>query len=145
MEQMTRPSMLFVCNQNSVRSPMAAALLKLHGDAGVQIDSAGVYEGGLDPFVEIVMSDLGVEMIGHEPKTLSGVDIEAFERIVALTPEAAVAIREDAPDACIEYWDIENPSDERGGRDAVIEAYRRVRDDLTARLRAGFPEFYQKP
>ncbi len=142
---MTRQSILFVCNQNSVRSPMAAALLRLRNSNGSQIDSAGVHEGGLDPFVEIVMSDLGVDMNNHEPKTLRGVDIEAFDRIVALTPDAAIAIRKCAPDACVEFWDIENPSEERGGRDAVIDAYRRVREALSDRLRARFPEFHQKP
>ncbi len=124
---------------------MAAALLRLEGVDGAQVDSAGVYEGGLDPFVEIVMSELGVDMNAHEPKTLSGVDITGFDRVVALTPEAAINIREKAPEASVEFWDIENPSEERGGRNAVIDAYRRVRDALAQRLRAQFPEFYEKP
>ena len=145
MEPMTRQNVLFVCNQNSVRSPMAAALLGLRDSNGAQIDSAGLYEGGFDPFVEIVMKELDVEMNEHAPKTLSGVDIDAFDRIVALTPEAALAIRKSAPDACIEFWDIENPSEERGGRNAVIDAYRRVRDELAERLRERFAEFHEKP
>ncbi len=124
---------------------MAAALLRLRDTNGAQIDSAGVYEGGPDPFVQIVMKELGVETNGHEPKTLKGVDIETFDSIIALTPEAAIAIRERAPDASIEFWDVENPSEERGGRDAVVDAYRRVREDLSDRLRARFPEFHQKP
>ena len=142
---MTSKNILFACNQNSVRSPMAAALLRLENIDGVQIDSAGVYEGGLDPFVEIVMNELGVDMNVHEPKTLSGVDIMGFDRIIALTPEAAIAIRETASEASIEFWDIENPSEERGGRNAVIDAYRRVRDEIADRLQARFPEFYEKP
>lgn len=142
---MTKKNILFACNQNSVRSPMAAALLRLQNGVGARIDSAGVYEGGLDPFVEIVMNELGVDMNVHEPKTLSGVDIMAFDRVIALTPEAAVAIRDKTPDAAIEFWDIENPSEERGGRNAVIDAYRRVRDAIAERLQARFPGFYEKP
>lgn len=145
MDPMTRQNTLFVCNQNSVRSPMAAALMRLRETEKMRVDSAGVYEGGLDPFVEIVMKELGVEMNKHEPKTLTGVDIDAFDSIIALTPEAALAIRECAPDACIEFWAIENPSDERGGRDAVIDAYRRAREELSRRLRERFPEIHEKP
>lgn len=145
MGLMTQKNILFVCNQNSVRSPMAAALMGLRELNGATIDSAGLYEGGFDPFVEIVMKELNVEMNKHAPKTLSGVEIGAFDRIIALTPEAALAIRESAPDACIEFWDIENPSEERGGRNAVLEAYRGVRDELAARLRDRFPEFHEKP
>lgn len=145
MEPMTQKNILFVCNQNSVRSPMAAALMRMRELNGANIDSAGLYEGGFDPFVEIVMKELNVEMNKHAPKTLSGVDIGAFDRIIALTAEAALAIRESAPDACIEFWDIENPSEERGGRNAVLEAYRGVRDELAARLRDRFPDFHEKP
>ncbi len=142
---MTQSKILFVGNQNSVRSPMAAALLRLNDADNAQIDSAGVYEGGLDPFVEIVMGELNVDMNGHEPKTLKSVDIGEFDRIIALTPEAALAIRESAPDACIEFWDVENPSEERGGRNAVLDAYRRVREELQERLRARFPGLHKKP
>lgn len=145
MDPMTRQNVLFVCNQNSVRSPMAAALMGIGKPADIEVDSAGLYEGGFDPFVEIVMKELDVEMSAHAPKTLGGVDIDAFDRIVALTPEAALAIRAKAPDACIEFWDIENPSEERGGRNAVIDAYRRVRDELGAKLRERFASFHEKP
>ncbi|MEO1251143.1 MAG: low molecular weight phosphatase family protein [Pseudomonadota bacterium] len=136
---------LFACNQNSVRSPMAAALLRKDADASVQIDSAGVYEGGLDPFIELIMGEVGVDMQEHEPKSIDEVDLAAFDRVIALTPEAASAIRKASPEACVEFWEIENPSEERGGREAILEAYRSVRDELLKRLRGRFPELYEKP
>lgn len=138
-------SVLFACNMNSVRSPMAAALLRLKAGDAVKIDSAGVYEGGLDPFVEIVMGELGVSMHNHEPKTLSDVDLTKFDAVIALTPEAAVEARRQLPRTAIEFWDTENPSEERGGREAIIAAYRGVRDALAERLRRRFPEFHEKP
>jgi len=138
-------SILFACNMNSVRSPMAAALLRLNGVGDFRVDSAGVYEGGLDPFVEIVMKELDVSMENHEPKPLEDIDLAKFDIIVALTPEAAVEARRHLPHESIEFWDVENPSGERGGREAIIESYRRVREDLTARLRRRFPELHEKP
>lgn len=141
---MTR-SILFACNMNSVRSPMAAALLRLMGKEGFAVDSAGVYEGGLDPFVEIVMGELGVSMDAHEPKRLSDVDLSKVDLLVALTPEAAIEARRHMARENIEYWDVENPSEERGSREEVTAAYRRVRDDLATRLRARFPELHEKP
>lgn len=137
-------SVLFACNMNSVRSPMAAALLRLEAGDRLKVDSAGVYEGGLDPFVEIVMRELGVAMEGHEPKTLSEVDLVDFDVVVALTPEAAIEARKRLPRSAIEFWDIENPSEERGGRDAIIAAYARVRDELRQKLTRRFPEIYEK-
>ena len=134
---------LFACNMNSVRSPMAAALLRLAGGEGV--DSAGVYEGGLDPFAEIVMREVGASLDGHEPKTLASTDLSRFEAIIALTPEAAAEARRLAPDTPVEFWDVDNPSDVHGGRDAIVDAYRRVRDQLNAKLRARFPEIAKNP
>ncbi|WP_425408642.1 low molecular weight phosphatase family protein [Hyphococcus sp.] len=138
-------SVLFACNMNSVRSPMAAALLRLEADGAFTVDSAGVYEGGLDPFVEIVMGELGVAMQDHEPKTLSDVDLTKFDVIIALTPEAVIEARRLIPDAAIEFWDMENPSEERGGRDAIISAYKGVRDTLRVKLRRRFSQIYEKP
>lgn len=136
-------AILFACNMNSVRSPMAAALLRLHAGDKAKVDSAGVYEGGLDPFVEIVMQERGVSMESHEPKALSEVKLEKFDVIIALTPEAAVEARRYLPRERIEFWDIENPSEERGGREAILSAYRTVRDDLAERLRKRFPELHE--
>jgi hypothetical protein len=45
----------------------------------------------------------------------------------------------------IELWEIKNPSEAMGGRDAILEAYREVREDLRKRLRKRFPEVAQKP
>lgn len=119
---------------------MAAALLNRQTAGDAKVDSAGVYEGGLDPFVEIVMQELGVSLVNHEPKTLSNVELENVDVIVALTPEAAVEARRFLPREKIEFWDIENPSQERGGREAILEAYRGVRDELQRRLQTRFAE-----
>ena len=149
-------SVLFVCNQNSVRSPMAAALLTAAPGArapaaGAQgrlrVDSAGVWEGAPDPFIEAVLAEAGASLGATAPKTMTDIDLAAFDLIVVLTPEAKAEAEKlapgVAPDAVVEYWETENPSDERGGREQIVDAYRRVRDDLAARLAARFPELYE--
>lgn len=138
-------SVLFACNQNSVRSPMAAALLRAEAGDRLQVDSAGVVEGGLDPFVEIVLGEIGVGPAGHEPKAMSALDLSKFDLLIALTPEAAGELRRSAPRDRIEFWDISNPSEARGGREQVIAAYRAVREDIRRRLWSRFPEIRQKP
>ena len=136
-------SILFLCNMNAVRSPMAAALLRLNAKGAARVDSAGVYEGGLDPFVEVVMKELDVSMGDHEPKSIGAVDLSDVDVIIALTPKARAAAERAAPRATVEFWATENPSEERGDREAVIDAYRRVRNALVAKLRARFPEFHK--
>ena len=139
------PCILFACNMNSVRSPMAAALLRLNGAGPFKVDSAGVYEGGLDPFVEIVMKEIDVTMEQRESKIISDMELHNFDVEIALTPEAAVEARRHLPRESIELWNIDNPSNERGGREAILESYRRVRDDLANRISRRFPELHNKP
>lgn len=138
-------SVLFVCNMNSVRSPMAAAILANEARGAVRVDSAGVYEGGLDPFVETVLSEIGMSLGEYEPKAVSDIRLEGFDLVIALTPEAAAEIRRFLPRDRIEFWPIENPSDVRGGHDALMDAYRSVRDDLRGRIRVRFPALNKKP
>jgi protein-tyrosine-phosphatase len=138
-------SVLFVCNLNSVRSPMAAAILSGLSQGAVRVDSAGVYEGGLDPFVESVLGEIGMSLGDYEPKAVSDIRLEAFDLVIALTPEAAAEIRRMLPRERIEFWPIENPSDVRGDREALMDAYRAVRDELRARIRVRFPALHEKP
>jgi protein-tyrosine-phosphatase len=138
-------SVLFVCNMNSVRSPMAAAILARDAAGALRVDSAGVYEGGMDPFVEDILGEIGLSLGDFGPKALSDIDLGAFDLIVTLTPEAAGEVRRWLPRERIEFWPIENPSDVRGGRDELMDAYRTVREDLQARIRSRFPAIYEKP
>lgn len=138
-------SVLFVCNMNSVRSPMAAAILANEARGAVRVDSAGVYEGGLDPFVEGVLGEIGVSLGEYEPKAVSDIRLEGFDLVIALTPEAAAEIRRFLPRDRIEFWPIDNPSDIRGDRNALMDAYRAVRDELRGRIRVRFPALNKKP
>ncbi len=130
---------LFVCNMNSVRSPMAAAILARERGPRMTVDSAGVYEGGGDPFVAPVLEEIGVSLGDYEPKALSDVDVAQFDLVIALTPEAAAEARRFLPASQVEFWPTENPSDVRGDDDALFGAYRAVRDELCQRIRARFP------
>ena len=48
-------AVLFMCGQNSVRSPTAAALLRHLVPRGMYVQSAGVSKAELDPFAVAVM------------------------------------------------------------------------------------------
>ena len=129
---------LFACNMNSVRSPMAEALArKLLGPA-VHVASAGVYEGGLDPFVESIMQEIDNSVDGHEPQEFAAVDPLKYELVVALTPEAAEEALKFFDQKQIELWETPNPTDTRGSRDQIMNAYREARDSLQARIETRF-------
>ena len=137
-------AVLFVCGLNSLRSPMAAALLRQMSGAGAKVASAGVRKDDLDPFAMAAMAEIGIDISAHEPVTieeledlLEGLD---FDLIVTLSPEAhhtALALTHRI-DAAIEYWPTEDPSAIEGNRDQRLSAYRSVRDQLTERIKERF-------
>ena len=139
-------AVLFACGLSSVRSPMAAALLKQMlggGGRSLYISSAGVRKGELDPFAAAAMEEIGIDIKGHRPITFEELeDLEGlnFDLIVTLSPEAhhkALELtRTSAVD--VEYWPTADPTAIEGSREQRMNAYREVRDQLLRRVRARF-------
>src|SRR5262249_33856884 len=60
-------AVLFACGLNSVRSPMAAALLKQMLGTSLYVGSAGVRKGEPDAFAAPGMEANGIEISAHRP------------------------------------------------------------------------------
>jgi len=134
MEHVSRriTSLLFVCDRNSLRSPMAEAIAKAgHGDR-IFIDSAGVGDGALDEMAVAVLAETGIDLSRHRPKRLAELMDTSFDVIVTLSPQAHHLVldmtRADA--ARVVYWPTADPSAIEGNRDVGLAAYRDLRDTL---------------
>lgn len=128
-------SVLFICNLNAIRSPMAEALVRALYPGRVFTQSAGVMPGEPDPFAVEVMRELGIDLAAHEPRGLDDLDdITSFDLIVALTPEAKEEAEEATRSAAteVEYWDVVDPlaAPTGGNRERRLAAYRELRDQL---------------
>jgi protein-tyrosine-phosphatase len=136
-------SVLFACNVNRVRSPVAAALLRRRLGGRVFVDSCGLKPDGsdVDPFVSTVMAEWGEDLTGHKAKGFDELEDGSFDLIVSLTPEAHHRAAEMARARAVnfEYWPIPDPTLEAGSREQRLEAYRHMRDELDRRLRERFP------
>ncbi|HRD27812.1 MAG TPA: low molecular weight phosphatase family protein [Caulobacter sp.] len=137
-------AVLFACNFNRVRSPMAEALMRMQFGDRVFVDSVGLRrepgETAVDPFAAAVIDEIGGDLTDFRPKTFDDLEDESFDLVVSLTPEAqhrAVELaRGRAVD--IEYWPTLDPTLADGTREQRLEAYRQVRDELARRIRARF-------
>lgn len=130
-------AILFACNYNAVRSPMAAALMRGLYGAQVFVDCCGLRAGEqLDPFAAAVMDEAGFDISAHRPKRFEELEDDSFDLVVSLTPEAqhrAVELSR-ARAVEMEYWATPDPTLETGSREQRLEAYRQVRDRLRARI-----------
>nr|WP_255656822.1 arsenate reductase ArsC [Lysobacter lactosilyticus] len=118
---------LFVCVENSNRSQMAEAFARMLGDADVEALSAGSRPSGVvNPKAVRFMAEVGYDLTMHTSKSLDDVGGE-FDAVVTMgcgdaCPWVPAKRRED--------WALSDP------KDMDDAAYRAVRDDIRARVRA---------
>ena len=139
-------SLLFCCDLNSVRSPMAEGICKLHYGYSIFVQSAGVLSNTeIDPFAVDVCEEIGVTLKKHKSRTFKemeawGDDISSFDLIIALSPASQRHALEYTRyfSLKIEYWSILDPVDIGDTRNAKLNAYRTTRDQILKNIKKRF-------
>jgi protein-tyrosine-phosphatase len=114
-------SVLFACNLNSIRSPIAEALTRHFFGHKLYADSVGVRAGEVNPMVAVVMDEIGIDLAAHKP--------EAHH-------QAAIVTR--TVDCDIEYWPTPDPTLVDGNRETMLQAFRDLRDTLQRKIMERF-------
>lgn len=135
-------AVLFACTMNSVRSPMAAAILAHLGGRRFYVQSAGVRAGTADAFAVAAMDEIGIDISRHAPHTLRDLHDTSFDLIVTLSPEAHHQALELTRTMAVEveYWPTFDATlmIGQGSREQILHAYRGVRDGLFQRIKQRF-------
>jgi protein-tyrosine-phosphatase len=134
-------SVLFACNYNAVRSPIALGLARCLFGNRIYFDSVGVRAGGeLDGFSVAVMAEIDIDISGHQPKTFDELEDTSFDLVITLTPEAQHAAIELTRTMAveIEYWNTYDPTLTLGNRETILAAYRDVREGLRRAIEQRF-------
>ena len=134
----TIQSVLFCCDLNSVRSPMAEGICKKYHGFSMFVQSAGVSpKAEIDPFAVEVCEELGIKLKKHRSRSFKemeawGDDISSFDLIIALSPAAQRHALEYTRffSLNIEYWKILDPTDIGDSRTLKLNAYRTTRDQI---------------
>ena len=135
-------SVLFCCDHNAVRSPMAEGMMKRFYGTQTYVQSAGVKgDMEIDGFSVAVCQELGIELSRHRSRSFDemqewGDDLAAFDLVVALSPAA----QRRALDLTrvfhldVEYWPILDPTGLGEGREQKLASYRQARDQIPKRM-----------
>lgn len=129
---------LFLCYLNSIRSPMAEGLMqRAYPDAVV--DSCGLASGELDDLMVGVMRERGVDMTGHESRTLDQM-AKDYDVVIALTAEAGPVAEGyfEGTGAVVETWQLPDPTKFYYDVRQMMNDYRAVRDNLDMRIKRRF-------
>ena len=135
-------SLLFCCDHNAIRSPMAEGLMKKFYGQAAYVQSAGVYNDlEIDGFAVAVCAELRVELSRHRSRSFDemqqwGDDLSGFGLVVALSPASQRQALELTRyyHLTVEYWQILDPTGLSEAREAKLDAYRQARDQIRARM-----------
>ena len=129
-------SVLFCCDHNAVRSPMAEGIMKkLYGEK-IFVDSVGVHAGRPDPFIIETMLEIQVDISKHKPKSFEYLSGQSFDYVISLSPNAQhKAVDLTRYMSCeLLFWNTFNPTYTEGSRETKLNSYRNVRDNLESRI-----------
>ena len=137
-------AVLFCCDHNAVRSPMAEGIMKRFYGTDCYIQSVGVTNDmEIDGFAIAVCREIGVELSRHRSRSFddmvaAGDDLSSYDLVLAFSP----ASHRRALDLTryyhmrVEYWPILDPTGLGYGREEQLASYRKSRDMIVERLTA---------
>ncbi|MBK0327956.1 low molecular weight phosphatase family protein [Rhodobacteraceae bacterium F11138] len=146
-------SILFCCDHNAVRSPMAEGIMKKFYGTGTYVQSVGVTNDmEIDGFAIAVCQELNVELSRHRSRSFDemeqwGDDLSSFDLVVALSPASQRRALELTRyyHLTVEYWQILDPTGLGENRESKLASYRQTRDQIVQHLldHWGRPELVQ--
>ena len=142
-------SILFCCDHNAVRSPMAEGIMKKLYGTGTYVQSVGVINDlEIDGFSIAVCDEIGVELSRHRSRSFDemerwGDDLSSFDLIVALSPASQRRALELTRlfHLKVEYWAILDPTGIGETRETKLVSYRQTRDQILSKLRKNWGQF----
>ena len=139
---MKRIRVLFTCIHNSARSQMAEEYLRKFSDGRIDVTSAGLEPGTLNPDVVHVLADDGIDISSKSTQSVFDLNDagESFDYVVAVCDKKAA---ERCPVFPAEkkrlHWPFEDPSSIEGKTDERLERIRSIRDSIRDKVL----QFYQ--
>jgi len=131
-----KKKVLFLCTHNSCRSQMAEGIVNADLGDRFQAFSAGTEATGVNPLAVQVLAEIGIDISGHYSKTLDHFADQSFDYVITLCGSA----NEQCPlffgGVQRVHIGFDDPSQSTGSPEAVLQEFRRVRDQIRADLAA---------
>lgn len=136
-----RRTVLFVCSGNSVRSPIAEALLRQRTAGQAEAVSAGSRpRPRLHPHTVRVLRDrFGVDIAGQRPRHLDTLTGRRFDYVITLCDKAREVCPGFGDHARLLHWSVPDPAATGDSDQASYPAFIRTAADIDTRVRHLLP------
>jgi arsenate reductase len=115
---------LVICWGNSARSILAEALLRHHGGAAFEVQSAGVEPKGVNPLTERVLDEVGLEHGWARSKPLTEFVGQPFDYVITVCDDAREACPTFPGHPETLHWGYEDPARAEGSEEERLAAFR---------------------
>lgn len=133
---MPKKRVLVLCTGNSARSQMAEGLLRREGGDRFEVFSAGTKPSRVRPEAIAVMDEIGIDISSHRSKSVN--------EFVGVDLDIVITVCDNAKETCPVFpgetkrlhWPFDDPAAIEGNDVVKIAAFRRIRDQIHARIMA---------
>ena len=150
MNKKLAQSVLFCCNFNSVRSPMAEGIFKKLVGNKIFVQSAGVFDSiEIDGFTVRVCNEIDVKLSKHRVRSLREMEkqggfIGGFDLVIALTSESLNEVKKYSiySSNIIENWVVQEPLKDENNINQTLLSYRNTRDIIVDKINERFQDYF---
>lgn len=129
-----RPAILVLCTGNSARSQMGEGLFRHYLGDRFDIHSAGTKPSFVRPEAIAVMAELGIDISNQWSKSVNEFLEREFACIVTVCDNAKESCPHFPGQAQRIHWSFEDPAVVEGDEVVRLDAFRRIRDQIQARI-----------
>ena len=127
---------LILCTGNSCRSQMAEAIWEQLGEGSWESESAGSKPSGyVHPLAVEAAGELGLDLSEYQSKSLDQFIDRKFDLVVTVCDNA----KESCPvfPGAVEtfHWPFDDPADAEGTDEQKMSVFRRVRDEISDKIK----------
>ena len=133
---MARSRVLFLCTHNSARSQMAEGLLRAMAGDRFEAGSAGTEKASVHPLAIQAMAEIGLDISAHTSKRYEDVGPKGWDCVITVCNDANERCPIVPGSVKRLHWSFEDPSRVAGDEAQRLAVFRRVRDQIQARLTA---------
>jgi arsenate reductase len=129
---------LFICVHNSARSQIAEALMHRQCGDDVQVESAGLTPGTLNPLAVEVLKEIGIDISGKATRDVLDVykSGKLFSDVITVCDQASAERYPIFPGALRRlHWSFADPSTFEGTWEEKLEMTRKVRDEIQEKIK----------
>ncbi len=135
MDATEKQRVLFIGTQNRTRSQMAEGMLRHWASDRFEVYSAGTTAGEIPALSLKAMAEIGIDISGHESKTLDRYVSSSWDWIITMCDQARLACPVFPDVRNTNHWGFADPAEATGTEDERLAAFRLVRNEISGRLR----------